>query len=70
MVKESIPFVLKLGATRKNIFISFGLFFLGLALAKAILANTIQSLIVKLVDVTGIYTINFGHLAQLLGIHG
>jgi hypothetical protein len=67
MVKESIPFALKLGATRKNIFISFGLFFLGLALVKAILANTIQSLIVKLVDVTGVYTINFAHLAQLLG---
>ncbi|RDW17190.1 hypothetical protein [Oceanobacillus chungangensis] len=67
MVKENVPSSLKLGATRKNIFISFGLFFFGLALAKAILANTLQSIIVKFVNVTEIYSINFFHPAQLLG---
>ncbi|RDW20861.1 hypothetical protein CWR48_04450 [Oceanobacillus arenosus] len=67
MVKESVPFSLKLGATRKNIFISLGLFFIGLALFNAILANTLQSIIVKLIGGTEIYTINLFHPAQLLG---
>lgn len=65
-VKQSIPFALKLGATRKNLFISLGLFFLGLAIAKAIIANIIQSLTLKFTDVTGIHTFEFIHPVDLL----
>lgn len=65
-VKQSIPFSLKLGATRKNIFISLGLFFLGLSIAKAIFASIIQSLTLKFTEITSIHTFEFIHPASLL----
>lgn len=44
-VKEAIPFSLKRGATRKNIFVSLAIFFLGLAFIKAVVGSTLQVLI-------------------------
>lgn len=66
MVKDSIPFSLKMGATRKNIFISIGVFFLLLAFAKAIAANLLHSIILFFTDRAGINTFHFLHPANLI----
>lgn len=65
-VKESIPFALKMGATRKNIYISIGLFFLLLAFAKAFVVNTIQSVTLYFIDVTNLHTFQMLHPAFFL----
>lgn len=61
--KGQIPFAIKIGATRKNLFISLGVFFLGLSIVKAILSNTVQLIMEKIFHVK---TIVFMHPAQLL----
>src|SRR5690625_4780644 len=61
-VKESVPFSIKMGATRKNIFISLGLFFLGLSLIKAVAASIIQILVDLLNEKARIDTDMFMHL--------
>lgn len=65
-VKEVIPFSLKVGATRKNIFVSVGLFFLGLALLKAIFARILAVIITYVNGQVGIDSGKFIllHLAQ------
>jgi hypothetical protein len=65
-VKESIPFAIKIGATRKNIFVSLGILFLGLALAKAIVANTIQEIVLLFTKGIGLDNFQFLHPAMLL----
>jgi len=65
-VKESIPFALKMGATRKNIYISIGFFFLLLAFAKAFFVNTIQSVTLYLIDITNLHTFRMLHPAFFL----
>ncbi|WP_339229140.1 hypothetical protein NSQ77_04715 [Oceanobacillus sp. FSL K6-2867] len=65
-VKESIPFSLKMGATRKNLFISLGLFFLSIALMKAVIANTLHTVILYATDITNLHSFGFMHLAQLM----
>ncbi|MBR3118513.1 hypothetical protein [Oceanobacillus profundus] len=65
-VRESIPFALKMGATRKNLFISLGLFFAAIALMKAVIANTLHTIILYFTDVTNLHTFGFMHVAQLM----
>lgn len=64
--KQGVPFSIKLGATRKNMFISMGIFFLGLAIVQAILASTIQAIVLTGANKFGIDTFQFIHPAQLL----
>ncbi|GGA89202.1 hypothetical protein [Ornithinibacillus halotolerans] len=64
-VKESIPFAIKIGATRKNIFISIGLFFILLAIFKALVANIIQELVLLIVDNANITSFLFIHPAMM-----
>src|SRR5699024_2575163 len=61
-VKESVPFSIKLGATRKNILISLGLFILGLSLIKSVAACITQILVDLLNAKAGIDTFMFLHL--------
>src|SRR5699024_2042938 len=42
VVKEFIPFSIKRGATRKNIYFSLAIFFLGLSLAKSVVGSMLQ----------------------------
>lgn len=65
-VKESIPFSLKMGATRKNLFISLGLFFVAIALMKAVIANTLHTVILYATDIINLHSFGFMHVAQLL----
>lgn len=66
-VKESIPFALKIGATRKSIFISIGLFFLILSGLKAVFMSIIHSTTLAFADAVGISNFLFIHPATLLG---
>lgn len=66
-VKESIPFALKIGATRKSIFVSIGLFFLILSLLKAVFMSIIHSTTLAFADAVGISNFVFIHPATLLG---
>ncbi|WP_026908230.1 hypothetical protein [Paucisalibacillus globulus] len=63
-VKEYIPFAIKVGATRKNIFKSLGLFFLSIAVTKAIVASTIQELVILLANNTDLTSFMFLHPAM------
>ncbi|WP_404451447.1 hypothetical protein LG329_14025 [Virgibacillus necropolis] len=65
-VKESIPFSIKMGATRKNFFISLGIFFIGLSVLKSILANTIHSIVLTITNQLLLFEFDFIHLAQLI----
>ena len=65
-VKESIPFSLKIGSVRKNLFISIGIFFLGVAFFNALLASTLHTLTLLFTDMIGLNNFSFLHAAQLL----
>lgn len=65
-VKESIPFAIKMGATRKNILISLGIFFLIVVVVKSVVASTIQELVLLFTDATNINTFLFLHPAMML----
>ncbi len=66
-VKEVIPFSLKLGATRKNLFTAIGLFFLIFALFQSLLSNIVQSATELFIDVVGLNGFMLIHPAELLG---
>lgn len=64
-VKEAIPFSLKIGATRKNLFLAIGLFFLGLSFAKAVVSTALQSVTMTFTKTAGISTFHFLNLSGL-----
>ena len=65
-VKEGIPYSIKMGATRKSIMVSMGLFFLTLSVSKAVVGNTLHVLIELLNKQIGIENFRFLHLAYFL----
>ncbi|SET71795.1 hypothetical protein SAMN05216389_12266 [Oceanobacillus limi] len=65
-VKEGIPFSLKMGATRKNIFISIGVFFFLIALVKALVSNTLHLVTYLFKETAGIHTFHLLHPAQFM----
>lgn len=65
-VKESIPFSIKLGATRKDIFISLGLFFTILSLGLALVANVLHELVLTFMNAIGVDIFGFLHPAYFL----
>lgn len=74
-VRNCIPYLIRMGATRSNIFMTAGLSFLSLAIVNALLANTIYQVIDKVFsgENAGIFTIQteeqsftFSHLADLV----
>ncbi|RKQ31390.1 hypothetical protein [Oceanobacillus halophilus] len=66
VVKDNIPFSIKMGATRRNIFVGIGLYCLVIAVAKALIGNTLQSLTLAFTEATGITTFHFLHLSSFL----
>lgn len=64
-VKESIPFSLKRGATRKNIIMSLGIFFLGISIIKSTVGSTLQVIIDLLVKKIGVDNFTFLHVSYL-----
>ncbi|MFD1360726.1 hypothetical protein [Lentibacillus salinarum] len=65
-VKDSMPFAIKMGATRKNLFVSTGIFFLILSFAMAIAATILQALVMALMNTTGIDLFTFLHPAYFV----
>ncbi|MCF3943704.1 hypothetical protein [Oceanobacillus alkalisoli] len=65
-VKKDIPFGLKMGAIRKNIFLSYMYFFFGYSLFIAVAGNTLQLIFERLLNLFGITNYIFGHPAMLL----
>lgn len=62
-VKEAIPFSLKRGAIRKNIFVSLAVFFFVLSFAQAVVGSTIQVIVDFFNTKVGIDMFSFQHLA-------
>lgn len=65
-VKEAVPFAIKMGATRKNMFISLGIFFLALSSALAVAGSILQEVVMGISSATGFEAFSFLHLAQLM----
>ncbi|MFD1170958.1 hypothetical protein [Oceanobacillus picturae] len=65
-VKEMIPFSIKMGATRKNLYVVIAIFFLLLSSFKAIAGTIIQVLVTSLNEAIGLNNFNFLHLAQFI----
>ncbi|MBM4763826.1 hypothetical protein [Bacillus sp. B15-48] len=65
-VKEAIPFSIKMGATRKNLYIALGLFFFGLAFVKSVISSTLQSLTLAFTNAAGISSFKFLYLSPLM----
>ncbi|MFC4556822.1 hypothetical protein ACFO3D_01200 [Virgibacillus kekensis] len=63
-VKEAVPFAIRMGATRKKMYASLGIFFLGLTSAMAVVASIFQEIIMGLISVSGAFT--FLHPAQMM----
>lgn len=62
-VKEFIPFSIKMGATRGQIWSAIGVFFLGLAVVQAIFASIIQEVVWEIMEWIGIDAFRFLHPA-------
>ena len=67
MVKEYIPYSLKFGAVRKNIYLAIGLFFLAFSFFMAILSSTFQSLAVAFIDAIDLHIMHIIHPALIIG---
>lgn len=65
-VKESLPFVIKMGGTRKNFFIAIGILFLGLSLLIGLIQNILHSLINILLNIFEINNFNLLHVAAIM----
>lgn len=63
IVKQWIPFFIKLGATRKNILMSLGLFFGGVSLLFASIGSALQSIITIFAEKIGLSIFSFLHLS-------
>lgn len=64
MVKKWIPYFLKVGATRKNIFFAIGLFFCGVSAGFALIATILQSIANLFLDQVKIDIFSFIHLSM------
>lgn len=67
MVKEYIPYSLKFGAVRKNIYLAIGLFFLAFSFFMAFLSSTFQSLAIAFIDAIDLHIMHIVHPALIIG---
>lgn len=63
IVKNWIPFFIKLGATRKNILISLGIFFMGVALVYSAIGTALQSFVTMITEKVDLSVFSFLHLS-------
>ncbi|MDY0407536.1 hypothetical protein ACFFIS_10785 [Virgibacillus soli] len=66
MVKQSIPFAIKMGVTRKSLFISSGIFILLLSVMKAVLTSSLHGLSIYIQNRFSIQSVDFAHPAVML----
>lgn len=65
IVKSWLPFMIKIGATRKNIFFSLGIFFTGVSILFSTVASLIQTAVTPLINKLGLDIFYFSHLSLL-----
>ncbi|GAB3042534.1 hypothetical protein [Virgibacillus ainsalahensis] len=65
-VKEWIPFSIKIGATRKNLFVGIGMFFFLMALLMAIAASVLQEIVGAFSSLIGIDLFYFLHFSYFM----
>ncbi|GAB3804089.1 hypothetical protein [Virgibacillus kimchii] len=65
-IRDFMPFSIKMGATRKNMFIAIGIFFFLISAAKSLFATILQELVEKFNAFAGIDIFTFLHFAHLL----
>lgn len=65
-VKEFIPFSIKLGATRKQIWLALGMFFLSLSIIQALFASLLQEVVLLVNKAIRVDAFMFLHLAYFL----
>ena len=65
-IKQGVPFVLKMGAIRKNLFAGIGVFLIGFAILLSVIVNILQSISEFIVEQLSIDGIGFKSLAELL----
>ncbi len=70
IVKDLVPYSLKLGATRKNMYISLAIFFVAISVGMSIISNTLQTLAVQFNKLVGITNFEFLHFANFLDQNG
>ncbi|MEI3614511.1 hypothetical protein [Pseudogracilibacillus sp. SO30301A] len=78
-VNNAFPYLIKMGSTRKNIFISFGVYAFLLTLLNAVISNTVNKFVSMIIGTErdyGIITImeddtsmTFNHIGDLLGVN-
>ncbi|WP_188456825.1 hypothetical protein [Virgibacillus oceani] len=66
IVKEGIPFSIKMGATRKNLYMAMGIFFLGLGIAESVLISIVHMVIERITSVFSIESYVLVHPSMLL----
>jgi hypothetical protein len=66
MFRDYIPFSIKMGATRKNMFIAIGIFFFMISLIKSSFATVLQEFVERFNELIGIDIFTFLHFAHLL----
>lgn len=78
MVKNMLPYLLKMGSNRMNLYVGYGILFLALSIFNAVMGNTINSLTTKYYGTAGTmmkFTVNngdettrvqFNHLADFV----
>lgn len=65
IVKNWLPFLIKIGATRKNIFLSLAIYFTFISLAFSTFASIIQAITTPIIRRLGLDIFSFIHLSQL-----
>lgn len=66
IVKNWLPFTIKIGATRKNIYFSIAIFFIALALVFSMIAMLIQEIITPLADQLNMTNFSFMHIGHFV----
>lgn len=66
IVKNWMPFMIKIGATRKNIFFSIAIFFTGLSFAFSFLGMLMQEILTPLIKKLGMNNFSFFHIAYFV----
>lgn len=66
MVRDYMPYNIKLGAIRKNIYLANGVFFLGYSLFVAVISSTLQSIATLFIEKSDLHTMMILHPAMLL----
>jgi len=68
-VKNAIPYTVKLGSTRKNLYVSLGIYFLGFSLFNSLIANMLNKFVEVVFDISQVEVVFDGsHVEGFVGI--